>query len=186
MENVEMKMLENISENTGIYVVCNDKSLLENINGLLSRSGMLCVRDNSGKVSYLVDGRHDRSAAMTTVSDLMTDHFLGLGDSRDVYYEMCAKSVFMSAGFDMSHTGTAVLYIAVREAVTSGHRSYGSAKNLYMDFARRLHMSFDQVSRDVRYSINASCLKNYRTLTVISQMVISISDEMTRDQGLVG
>jgi len=185
MENVEMKMLENISENTGIYVVCNDKSLMENINGLLSRSGMLCVRDNSGNVSYLVDGRFDRSAAMTTVSDLMTDRFLGIGDSRDVYYEMCAKSVFMNAGFDMSHTGTAVLYIAVRDAVIAGHGSYGTAKKLYLDFAGRLHMSYDQVSRDVRYSINASNLRKYRTLTVIAQMVISISDELTRDQGIV-
>lgn len=184
MEDMEMQMLENISENTGIYVICNDKSLLENINGLLSRSGMLFLRDNNGKVSYLVDGRHDKSAAMTTVSDLMTDHFLGIGDSRDVYYEMCAKSVFMDAGFDMSHTGTVILYIAVKEAVINGHGSYGTAKNMYTDFANRLHMSYDQVSRDIRYAINSSRLTRYRTLTVVAHLVISITEDMTKDIGL--
>ena len=117
MEDLEMKMLEDIGDNTGIYVVCNDKSLLENINGLLTRNGMLCVRDNSGKVSYLVDGRSDKSQAMMTVSGLMSDHFLGLGEGRDVYYEMCAKAVFMASGFDMSHTGTAVVYLAVKDVI---------------------------------------------------------------------
>ncbi len=184
MEDLEMKMLENIGDSTGIYVVCNDKSLLENINGLLSRNGMLCVRDNNGKVSYLVDGRSDKSQAMMTVSGLMSDHFLGIGEGRDIYYEMCAKAVFMEAGFDMSHTGTAVIYLAVKDMVQGGRRRYSSAKNMYMDFANRLHMSFDQVSRDVRYAVNASAMRKYRTLTVVAHLVTMISEELTRDQGI--
>ena len=185
MEDLEMKMLEDIGENTGIYVVCNDKSLLENINGLLSRNGMLCVRDNSGRVSYLVDGRHDKATAMMTVSGLMSDHLLGIGEGRDVYYDMCAKSVFMECGVDMSHTGTAVIYIAVKDMVLGGMKAYRTAKNMYLEFADRLHMSFDQVSRDVRYAVNASTLKKYRTLTVVAHLATMISEEMTRDVGII-
>ena len=56
----------------GIYVVCSDKGLLDRINRMLKRNGVIGIADAEGKFHYFVDGRQNTGRTVAEVSDIVT------------------------------------------------------------------------------------------------------------------
>ena len=57
---------------TGVYVACTDRSLLDTINSMLSHKGIIGISDAEGKFHYIVDGRSHSEKAMSRINEIVS------------------------------------------------------------------------------------------------------------------
>jgi len=167
-----------IGNDISLYVICNDRNLLDNINGMLSRNGIIGVMDGTGKVQYMVDARKDKTAAMAKINKFITSRILPFGDNNSLVYDSVARTVFEEYGFDMAHIGSVIIYEAIKDVLHRGGAAPSNVKHIYLEASVKFDMTFDQIARDVRYSIKASLYPNMRTATLIKDLSEEISDRM--------
>ena len=143
-------------------VVCSDLSLLENINDLLRQKGIISVEDEYGVLHYIVDGRSNRknvAGKITALSSSDDPEWL----REAAYLELCIKTVLREYGFDLSLTGTELIYRALSSAFKKGQPLPPSMKAMYYETGLEHGLSYEQSERDVRYAITKSSLKNMRS-----------------------
>lgn len=174
------KILQGSSKGIEMKIVCSDLSLLENINGLLCKSGILGIRDRQGNLHYIVDGRTDRQKATEAAQSLIFNRNTNREES-DVYYDICAKRVFKRFGMELSKIGAVVLYEEIRRIIYSGIEIPINMKTIYMEATTRYSMTYAQIERDVRYAIKSSRLSDLgsrqATRILINSIKKSIVDE---------
>lgn len=164
-------MAEAIREYNGgieMSVVCSDLSLLENINTLLGKRGVISIRGEDGVMHYIIDGRHNRQQASATVSALVRG---GPGQVDEEFFDTCLKSIFKEFGFNMSLIGTVVLFDAVKMICLSGSKVPLNMKSIYVSAARSYKMTFNQIERDVRYAVKNSAFAGMRSRNIVQSLV---------------
>ena len=57
---------------TGIYIACNDRALLDTINSMMGRRGIVGISDAEGKFHYIVDGRKNSKKAISKIDDIVS------------------------------------------------------------------------------------------------------------------
>ncbi|MBO4637273.1 MAG: hypothetical protein J5685_09035, partial [Clostridiales bacterium] len=169
---------------TGIYVVCNDKALLETINNILRGNGVVGLQDRKGAMHFLVDARSDRMGAAFSVNDMI----VGGGDddrkSRERYDDLdysddSIREVFLYYGFDLALIGTKALMYLVKQTLMGNDFDNVGAKGMFEYVARTRESTFYQVERNVRYAISKSRLANLR---IKSTLIISMLAEAVRKE----
>ena len=149
-------------------VVCSDLSLLESINSLLLQKGIISIEDEYGVLHYIVDGRSNRKEVAGKITSLSS----GSKDSaelakEDAYIELCVKSVLREYGFDLSLTGTELIYRTVVNSFRKGKPLPPTMKAMYYESGKEHRLSYEQSERDVRYAITKSNLKNMRSRSAL-------------------
>ena len=165
-------MAEQIREYNGgieMAVVCSDLSLLENINALLSETGVIGIRGENGVVHYIIDGRNNRTRASAAVTALVSGNAKSNLD--EDFFDSCLKSVFKEFGLDLSLIGSAVLFDAVKTIYLSGATVPVNMKTVYMAAAKTYKMTFSQIERDVRYAVKNSAFEGMRSRDIVQSLV---------------
>lgn len=161
--------MENLVSKRGaveMSVVCSDLSLLDNINSLLKKKGVISVADDAGSLHYIVDGRHDRRSVAHRITSIDPDED-AKREKEDAYLEVCVRNVLREYGFDMSLTGSVLIYRAVFFSYRRCVPLPPTMKDLYIENGKDLGLSYEQAERDVRYAIARSGLCNMRSRAVI-------------------
>ena len=103
---------------TGIYIVCSDKGLLDKINNMLRFKGIIGVADAEGKFHYFVDGRKRMSRAITKVEEIVTKNAANIElDAPESMVVSALRAVLIFYDFDMSLIGTTAMYEIIRRMV---------------------------------------------------------------------
>lgn len=147
-------------------VVCSDLSLLENINTLLQKKGVIAVEDEYGVLHYIVDGRSNRYDVPGRVTSI-NPHNTTEQEREAAYLELCIKSVLREYGFDMALMGTIIISKALFTAFRNGMPLPTTMKGLYCETGKEFGLSYEQCERDVRYAITRSSLKNMRSRAAV-------------------
>ncbi|MCR4688119.1 MAG: hypothetical protein K5745_01060 [Saccharofermentans sp.] len=175
------KIMTGSSNGIEMNIVCSDYSLLENINGLLSKSGVIGVRDSSGQLHYIVDGRKDRLKASKLTRDIVSE-INSREDESDAYYDTCAKNVFHSYGLDLSKIGAVVLYEEIRRIIYSGNDIPPNMKAIYIEATKRYSMTYSQIERDVRYALRQSRLAGFKSRHATRLLINAVKMQIVQSE----
>ena len=162
----------------GIYVVCSDKGLLDRINRMLKRNGVIGIADAEGKFHYFVDGRQNTGRTVTEVSDIVIRNAASIEEElpSDIVSSVL-RTVLVFYDFDISLIGTTAIFLMVRKMVMFSDLYYQSTCKLYSMASEALKLSCDQIERDVRYSIKKSSFN--KTGIKTSMILRMLSDEVS-------
>ena len=177
----------NASKDVGLYVISDDDVLIENVNSILKRKGIIGVTEPTGSVRYFVDGRHDLTDTADMLQNAVTNFNNGQlpVDEFNGYqiYDYAAHQVFMLYGLDMSLTGTNIIYELVRRVVESGFNMNQSLKEMSSSEQYELMMSYSQIVRNIRYALKQSRLSHMKTKAAIRLLSSSIFRRMRELKG---
>lgn len=179
--------MDPISKNeTGFYIVSSDQELLENLNRMLKRKGFIAVTDSKGNTRYVVDGRTDYGKCAGRISGIIESGRSRMkGVERD-YLKTVPNDMIrtltvramMSYGFDISLTGTRVIQLLVNMMVKDKRLEYMGGKQLFVIAGEKLGLTYEQLERDVRYSIKHSSFGGVRMKTALVLKILT--DEVVR------
>lgn len=169
-----------MTDEVGIFIVCNDKALLKTINQMMRSKGLVAVSDTAGRQHYIVDGRLNPMIAARKFEELMfTDSGRAieiLGDKRNYKDELdtVIAEVLDYYDFDKSLYGTKLLCRALRIFMLMEGMNM---KEIYGEAGKQYEMSSQQVERNIRYCIQKSMIwengmKNYKAFVLLREEVM--------------
>ena len=171
---------------TGIYVICNDKALLDKINLMLRCRGVIGVTDAEGKQYYFVDARGNNGRAIAVVSDLVTRNAASIEcEWPDTLVTTTLKTMMLSYDFDVTLMGSRAIMEIVRRMVIYRDVYFYGMRELYAIGGGLLRLSYEQTERDIRYAIRKSSfectgMKTTAVLRIIADEVTSKLEEIKR------
>lgn len=157
-------------EGPGIYVVCNDKAILEDVNRMLRKNGIVCINDMGGRHHYMIDGRYDKKRATSLMHDIIYNNMdTEVTASRDIIdiYDWCAQAIFAEYNLDLSHIGASIIYWTIKNVILNGREFPINLKKLCTDAAAEYDMTIEQMTRDLRYCVHKSKLRGLKTVYVV-------------------
>lgn len=143
-------MREKVGNN--IVVVCDDQSILDRVNCLLCRGGIISMTDIDGKTQYLVDARDQREMC-TDRLDSIIDNI----SASDNQLLKIIEELLCEFDFNFALIGTRIFAEMIRDTVINMDLSK-NMKQYYLNASERYAMSNVQVERDVRYALSRSKL----------------------------
>lgn len=170
---------------TGIYVVCSDDFLLSKINGMLRAKGVIGIADAEGKFHYFVDGRKNYGRTVARVDQILTD------STATIRAEIEKSNVALSTvkatlcfyDFDLTLIGTlAIQEIIYRMVTDKAVYSYNITE--LMGIAQdALGLTYNQVERDIRYSIRKSGFDGMgvKTRIILKNLADEVFERMKKD-----
>ncbi len=158
-------MSKNSSIRSNIIVVCDDQSILDRVNGLLCRDGIVSLSDVEGKTQYLIDARNKRELSANKL-----DSFIDSVSSCDIQLKAIIEEVLIEFGFNFALIGTRIYADLIRDTVIDMDFSK-NMQQYYSVVSEHYGMSVLQVERNVRYAISKSRLPNW------AQLKMYISEE---------
>jgi len=165
-----------------LYVVCSDKNILDDVNRMLLRNGIVCINDMGGRHHYIIDGRFDKKRATNLIHDIVYSSIEDImGTSRDAIdvYDWCAQSILSEYHFDFSHIGTSIIYWTIKNVILNGREFPINLKRLCNDAAAEYEMTIEQMTRDLRYSVSKSSLSGLKTIYVVRMVYEKIKMKYT-------
>ncbi|MCQ2532647.1 MAG: hypothetical protein MJ093_08080 [Saccharofermentans sp.] len=163
-----------VNRDRGIYVVCSDKELLDKINRMLKRQGIVGMTDGEGKLHYMVDARSSPGSAARQLNEIISSaqNSAIVGDDAYIPEEVASaildetiESVFGFYEFDSSLIGVKIMHFIVRYMLLRG-TGYRNMKELYLAAGWEMHLSYAQIERNVRYAISKSKFKGMKVKTI--------------------
>ncbi|MBO4407646.1 MAG: hypothetical protein J5786_00055 [Clostridiales bacterium] len=171
-----------ILKDVGLYVVCNDHNIIRDVNKLLGREGILCIRDYSGHTSYMIDARYEPKQAASFIKDMILDNAKNNGEmllSQD--FDFIAKTIFEEYGFDSCLIGTRIINWSVKNIVFLDKALPLTMKALYQEASKCFNMTTEQVERDIRYTVRKSKLYGIKTINIIGILTERVKRDYTKE-----
>ena len=142
---------------TGIYIACNDRALLDTINTMMGRRGIVGISDAEGKFHYIVDGRKNSKKAISKIDDIVSHSATVIEDEvPDIMITSVLKTILVFYDFELTLTGTCAIFEIVRRMVIYRDLYFSAVRQLYAVAGDILGLSYGQIERDIRYSIKKS------------------------------
>ncbi len=171
---------ENNYTDMGIFIVCEDKHIMTEINKIMREYGLVALTDTSGRYRYLIDARKGYHGAEQRIRDLLK--YSGLRPLTSSEKRIAAEknlTLLMDAyNFNWVLVGTNLLYSVIMKYILSETYITRNTKELYYELGKSFGMSSDQVVRNVRYAIRKSNFgkegtKVTNTVKYMADMVIA-------------
>ncbi len=155
----------------GFYIVCNDRMILDNINTLLKRNGMVGISDTAGHLHYLVDGRKNIHAA----AGLISSEALRVRDASGYSNESLCVAVEETIAryrLDPSLLGTRILRSMLILISKDPVLLTVVTKKLYPLAGKEFGISVAQVERNLRYAFMRTTLHRdgFRNVQIIRRL----------------
>ncbi|MCR5061516.1 MAG: hypothetical protein K6A80_10955 [Saccharofermentans sp.] len=170
--------LYNSARDVGLYVISNDDMLMENVNRVLERRGIIGITDATGSVRYFVDGRREIDKTVERVKDAVTDYgadcIANETPERDKMMDAVAHKVFVSHGFDFSLIGSHIIYVLVWNMLDDEDCTSLNLKELCMASREQFDMSYNQMVRNMRYAISKSEYKDLRSRAALRHLCFDV------------
>ncbi|MBP5261009.1 MAG: hypothetical protein J6Z43_02635 [Clostridiales bacterium] len=175
----------------GLYVISDDDILMENVNSILKRKGIIGVQDATGSVRYFVDGRHGLSKTVNRLQNLVTDfdqdpYQNDMDSSGMELYDIVAGEVFARYGFDFSLAGSNIIYAAVKEMIRGNLSINDNLKEIWAYNDVFFNMSYAQMVRNIRYSLSKTELCDLKTRTAIRLIAIKVGNAINVQKSMGG
>ena len=166
---------------TGVYVACTDRSLLDTINSMLSHKGIIGISDAEGKFRYIVDGRSHSEKAMSRINEIVSTSAAVIeSEVPDSLLESVLKAVLIFYDFELSLLGTCAIFEIVKRMVVYRDLYFCSMRELYTFAGDVLELSYDQIERDIRYCLRKSSFfgMGLRTTMILRILADDVTDRL--------
>lgn len=167
----------NVSKDVGLYVISSDDMLIENVNSVLKRRGIIGVTDAAGSTRYYLDGRRGLDKTSSDIENAVVSFTNQNGEILEMdrkLYDAAAHKVFMSYEIDMTYIGSAILYSSVREVLERGFQVPINLKEMWANQAEEYMMSYGQMVRNIRYALAHSKLSELRTKMAVRYLALQV------------
>jgi hypothetical protein len=163
-------------QEVGFYVVCSDRMILDNINSLLKKKGMIGISDTAGRIHYMVDARKNVYAAANRIAGEAVRNFDLSSVSNTSILEVTEETLTRN-GMDRSLIGTRILRTILLQSIRDPSLLTVVSKRLYPLVAREFGISVSQVERNLRYSLSRTKLyrDGLRNVHIIQKLFDDIS-----------
>ncbi len=171
---------------TGIYVVCSDRSLMETINRMLKRQGIVGVTDTSGRTHYILDARFNPGSAARQITDFIKNYAITPMPQDEILPDtpimpeklinIVISETLRSYGFDLSLVGTKAIMVLIVILLKRENLSSLCAKEMFSMAADVLGYTYAQIERDIRYSVKKS--QYYQFGSKSSNVVRCLTEEV--------
>lgn len=160
----------------GFYVVCSDRMILDNINTMLKKKGMVGISDTAGRIHYMVDARKNVRTA--------TDHILGeafrnldLSSVSNASILEVTEETLTKNGMDRSLLGTRILRCMLLQSMQDPTLLTVVSKRLYPLVGKDFGISSSQVERNLRYALSRTKLyrDGLRNVYIVQKLFDDIS-----------
>lgn len=160
----------------GFYVVCSDRMILDNINTMLKKKGMVGISDTAGRIHYMVDARKNVRTA--------TDHILGeafrnldLSSVSNASILEVTEETLTKNGMDRSLLGTRILRCMLLQSMQDPTLLTVVSKRLYPLVGKEFGISSSQVERNLRYALSRTKLyrDGLRNVYIVQKLFDDIS-----------
>jgi len=176
---------DRVGMDTGIYVVCSDREILSRINSMLRRSGIIGITDAEGKYHYFVDARTRHGKAAARISEIVTDNTARLQrEDTDILINETLRSILVFYDFDLTLMGTCAIIEIVRKMVKSTNIYYHGFKELLTIAGNTLMLSYNQVERDIRYSVKKSSFNGMgmKTTVILRLLADEVCERISKEK----
>ena len=178
-------------DGNGIYIVCSDKNLLDKINTMLKRQGIVGVTDGEGRLHYMIDARKNTNNAVRQVNEFVKssqEHLVSnprTSAEKNIASDILEESIDDVMNFycmDKTLMGTKVVVYLLRHAILFGGFDKRNVKELYLAAGWDLNLTYAQIERNVRYAFSKSKFKGVRmkTLAIMEILLESVRLELKR------
>jgi hypothetical protein len=160
MTNRRLAWLEaqkNSRESLKIYLASSDRDLLNKVEEMMARQGLLGLRDTAGRVQYVIDGRRGHPYAARRFGETIEKFVEVNQNSRYRNREQQQKVIDeVLAGYSFQRTlrGYFFLRQMLLAAVEDPALLHPISKRLYPVTAEHFRVSESQVERNLRYLID--------------------------------
>lgn len=160
-----------LQDEIGIYVICSDKGIVDNVNHFMRGRGVVGITDTAGRIHYMVDARRNQYSAADKINELAVQSMSGNAINQQI------SDMLEEYGFDMSLIGTLILCKLIRRLHEHGQAPIGM-KQLYAKVSSDTNMTYVQMERDVRYAIRKSKYpwENTKSIQVIRMIERKLTD----------
>ena len=142
----------------GIYIVCDDSTLMNHINQMLRKQGMVVIADTAGRQHFLIDARKTPNRASHLLQQLLFRDNPQLIENDagncDGELERAINTILTIHGFDKTLIGTSLMAIFLKNLYLNGVSL--KFKRAYAEVGKMFAMSCAQVERNIRYSLQKS------------------------------
>lgn len=162
----------------GFYVVCSDRMILDNINTLMKKRGMVGISDTAGRLHYLVDAR----AGVSTIVRKITGQALEGLDHSSISNTDVLKSVedvLERHQLDNILLGTRITRYMLAQSIRNPSLMTAVSKQLYPMAGKEFGITASQVERNLRYSFRKMGVFNEGRRNVY--ILHKLFDEVTED-----
>lgn len=148
---------------TGLYIVCDDNSIVRNINNMVKKSGIVGLVDSAGRTHYLIDGRKNGSVTAESVGNLLVN---GKNASElkcnqgGIGIDSLICEVLDRYGFDLKLNGYRMIGNILKHKYMMQDSDRLSVQMMYEITAKDFRTSYTLVERNIRYAIKKSSLGN--------------------------
>ncbi len=166
---------------TGIYIACSDKALLDTINSMLGRKGIIGISDAEGKYHYIVDGRKNTKKVISRINEIVGEEsFSHLENMSDSVVVSVLKTILIYYEFDLTLIGTSAIFEIVRMMVTYRDFYFCAIRELYAVAGDLLSLSYGQTERDIRYAIRKSSFDQtgMKTTMILRILADDVNDKL--------
>ncbi|NLK02714.1 MAG: hypothetical protein GX314_06615 [Clostridiaceae bacterium] len=139
-----------------IYLAASDKDLLNQVNRVLQKRGMMGLVDMSGRIKFVLDGRKGANYAARRFSDYASEVALSFRDQLavdDSLVESCIDNIMSGYGFRTRLRGYVLLkrmlFLTFRDPALISPIT----KRLYPVIAEEFRITLPQIERNLRYLI---------------------------------
>ncbi|NLW88416.1 MAG: hypothetical protein GXY43_01660 [Clostridiaceae bacterium] len=141
----------NPEREVGFYVVCSDRMILDNINSLMRKRGMVGISDTAGRLHYLVDAR---TGVPSAVKRITGQALKGLDHSSLSNAQLLqgVENVLDRYFLDRILLGTRIARYMLVQSVRDPSLMSAVTKRLYPMAGKEFGISASQVERNLRYA----------------------------------
>ena len=174
-------------KDVGLYVFSDNDALMENVNSVLKRKGIIGVTDPTGMVRYYVDGRRNLTKAANQLQHVVTGFNESLSEQDEFefkqLFDVAAQRVFMRYDIDMSLIGSNIVYIIVHMIVSGGFLTVETLKDMWAAYSEEWLISYSQMVRNIRYALSHSRMGKMRSRTAIRHLATEVQQLMCDLEG---
>ena len=163
-------------QEVGFYVVCSDRMILDNINSLLKKKGIVGISDTAGRVHYLVDARKNIYAAANHIVGEAARN-LDLSSVSQAGILEATEETLTHNEMDRSLIGTRILRTILLQSIKDPTLLTVVSKRVYPLVAGEFGISVSQVERNLRYALRRTKLyrDGLRNVHIIQKLFDEIS-----------
>ncbi|MBN1892799.1 MAG: hypothetical protein JW780_08465 [Clostridiales bacterium] len=135
----------------GFYVVCSDRMILDNINSLMRKRGMVGISDTAGRMHYMVDAR---TGVPSAVRKITGQAIKGLDHSALSNAQVLkgVEKVMDKYFLDRVLLGTRIARYMLVQSVRDPSLMSAVTKRLYPLAGKEFGITSTQVERNLRYA----------------------------------
>lgn len=169
----------------GFYVVCSDRMILDNVNALLKKKGLVGISDTAGRIHYMVDARTNIYAAVNHITREALRK-IDLSSLSNANILDATEETLSHHHLDRTLLGTRILRCILLQSVRDPSLLTIVSKRLYPLAAKEFGISTSQVERNLRYALGRTLLHQdgLRNVHIIQRLFDDISALLTARFGV--